>query len=321
MSDILETQPELPSEITEAAKDGRLVLFVGAGASMMLGMPSWGELAYKALNSLVEAASIDFSEFEQLKKSDPKKQLSIADFIAREKGGSLNLIQHLKVTRESSIYHNINSIKATCVTTNYDHQLKPFPLKKPAKNATAQSTIRKSGVDNLQAADLKTPGTVIHLHGDMDNPDTMIVTTRDYLAHYDKNKVQHFLAELFKDYVVVFIGYGLEEAEILEHIFRRSGVKEPSEERQRFLLQPFFTSEQSLYDRLKVYYQKSFDVHLIGYSRDQKNYHQLENVIELWSLKLNVRPPTLVDDLDMIDRILIKERRFFSLPAPLFNIH
>ena len=37
----LEMLPKLPSELENAAKDGRLVLFVGAGASMLVGMPSW----------------------------------------------------------------------------------------------------------------------------------------------------------------------------------------------------------------------------------------------------------------------------------------
>ncbi|ENM5888869.1 SIR2 family protein [Vibrio mimicus] len=307
MTDLLKTLPPVPDEIIEAAKDGRLVLFVGAGASMMVGMPSWGGLAGAALNSLVESGCINYSELEQLKKLDPKKQLSIADFISQEKGTPLDLSQHLKARWSSSIYPNINSIKATCVTTNYDHELSPQPLEDASEKETKASVVRKSGVENLQAADLKVPGTVIHLHGDMDNPDTMIVTTRDYLAHYDEIKVQHFLSELFRDYVVVFIGYGLEETEILEHILRRSGVKDNDNERQRFLLQPFFKNEQSLYERLKVYHQKSFGVHLIGYARDEKDYRQLEDVIEQWALKLNVRPPSLVDDIDMMDRILNDE--------------
>lgn len=307
MTDILKTLPPVPGEIIEAAKDGRLVLFVGAGASMMVGMPSWGGLAVAALNSLVESGCINYSELEQLKKLDPKKQLSIADFISQEKGIPLDLSQHLKARWTSSIYPNINSIKATCVTTNYDHELNPQSLEDVSEKETKPSVVRKSGVENLQAADLKVPGTVIHLHGDMDNPDTMIVTTRDYLAHYDDIKVQHFLSELFRDYVVVFIGYGLEEAEILEHILRRSGVKDNDNVRQRFLLQPFFKNEQSLYEQLKVYHQKSFGVHLIGYTRDEKDYRQLEDVIAQWALKLNVRPPSLVDDIDMMDRILNDE--------------
>ena len=307
MKDPLEIIPPIPEEVLEAAKNGRLVLFVGAGASMMVGMPSWGQLANAALNSLVEQDYIDYAELDQLKMLDPKKQLSIAEFIVQEHGVRLDLRQHLKANRKSSIYPSINSIKATCVTTNYDHELCPLPLEEISEQETNTSVVRKSGVKNLQAADLKVPGTVIHLHGDMDNPETMIVTTRDYLAHYDEHKVQSFLSELFEDYVVVFIGYGLEESEILEHILRRSGVKESRTERQRFSLQPFFKSQQSLYERMKVYHQKSFGVHLIGYARDKKDYLQLEDVIEQWAGQLNVRPPALIDDIEMMDRILNDE--------------
>ena len=307
MTDRLEALPPIPEEVLEAAKDGRLVLFVGAGASMMVGMPSWGGLASAALNSLVKQGHIDYAELDQLNTLDPKKQLSIADFIAKEHGHRLELSQYLKANRKSSIYSNINAIKATCVTTNYDHELNPLSLDKTSEQETKATASRKSGVENLQAADLKIPGTVIHLHGDMDNPDTMIVTTRDYLAHYDEEKVQHFLSELFRDYVVAFIGYGLEESEVLEHILRRSGVKKSETERQRFLLQPFFKNQQPLYERLKVYHQKSFGVHLIGYARDEKDYQQLEDVLEQWARKLKVKPRALVDDIDMMDRILNDE--------------
>lgn len=307
MTDQLEALPPVPSEIINAAQNGNLVLFVGAGASMMVGMPSWGGLAYDALLSLVDDGFIDYAELEQLKKLDPKKQLSIADFISQENGQKLDLRSKLKARFESSIYPNINSIKATCVTTNYDHELSPEPLEEPSEKETKQKVNRKSGIEDLNAADLKEPGTVIHLHGDIGKPETMIVTTRDYLAHYDKENVQHFLKELFENYVVLFIGYGLEESEILEHILRRSGVKEQDNVRQRFLLQPFFRSEQPLYDRLKVYHQRSFGVHLIGYTRDEKDYQQLEHVVEHWSSKLSVQPPALVDDLALMDRILNDE--------------
>lgn len=307
MIDELKTIPTIPEEILEAAKDGRLVLFVGAGASRMVGMPSWGELASEALNSLVEQGYIDYAELYQLKILDPKKQLSIADFITQEHGHRLDLSQYFKASKTSSIYSSLNSIKATCVTTNYDHELSPLSFDETSEQETKATASRKSGVEKLQAADLKVPGTVIHLHGDMNNPDTMIVTTCDYLAHYDEPKVQHFLSELFRDYVVVFIGYSLEESEILEHILRRSGVKKSDTERQRFLLLAFFKSQQSLYERLKVYYKKSFGVHLIGYARDKKDYQQLEDVIEQWAGKLKVRPPALVDDIEMMDRILNDE--------------
>jgi hypothetical protein len=304
----LRTDPDLPQELKEAALNGKLVLFVGAGASMLLGMPSWWQLAAKAMQELVDIDAINYAELEQLKKlSDPKKQLSIADIIAKENGHVLNHSKHLIAKDISTIYDSINSIKATCVTTNYDHELKPEPLEETPNNQTKPQVKRVSGADDLNAADLKDLGTVFHLHGDMSKPEKMVVTTRDYLAHYDHGNVKHFLGELFAHNVVLFIGYGLEEAEILEHILRRSAVREEAEVRRRFLLQPFFHSEQRLYEYLMEYYKKSFGVHLVGYPRDFKDYKQLEKIMADWARGLEVRPTASVDEIADIDRILINE--------------
>lgn len=303
----LRPDPDLPQELKAAALDGQLVLFVGAGASMLVGMPSWWGLAAKALADLRQKGAINFAELEQLKTLDPKKQLSIAKLIAIECDHDLNLSQYLEVNGDSPIYDSINSIKATCVTTNYDHALKPETIGEVTNDKTKPATKRVSGAQNLKASDLKLPGTVIHLHGDMANPETMIVTTADYLKHYDNEKVQHFLKELFTNNTVLFIGYGLEEAEILEHILRRADVRPNTKLRERFLLQPFFNSQQSLYDRLVKYYELSFGVHLIGYSRDHKDYNQLEKIMADWAIELEVRPPALVDDLAAIDRIIEDE--------------
>jgi len=304
----LRTDPDLPAEIKEAALNGKLVLFVGAGASMLVGMPSWWDLASKALQELVDIHAINYAELDQLRKlPDPKKQLSIADIIAKENGHTLDHARHLKAKGNSSIYESINSIGAACVTTNYDHELKPKSLENTPDDQAKPQVKRISGADNLNAADLKDLGTVFHLHGDMLQPETMVVTTRDYLAHYDDKNVQFFLSELFSHNVVLFIGYGLEEAEILEHILRRSNVREETESRRRFLLQPFFNSEQRLYEYLIEYYKKSFGVHMIGYPRDFKDYKQIEKIMADWARELEVRPIASVDEIADMDRILINE--------------
>ena len=123
------------------------------------------------------------------------------------------------------------------------------------------------------------------------------------IEHYDNGNVQLFLGELFEKKTVLFLGYGLEEAEILEHILRRGRVSD-SKMKKRFSLQGFFIRQDPLYKKLYNYYKKSFGVHLIGFTRDFKDYVQLENIIKTWSELIEVRPPALVADLDYMDEVL-----------------
>lgn len=302
----LRPDPELPVQIKESAENGKLVLFVGAGASMLLGMPSWDGLASSALHSLRENGYINFAELNQLKTLDPKKQLSIARVVADDNDFDLNLSQHLTGKHESKIYDHLNSIGAVYVTTNYDHELIPStPDTEPDK--LKESVKRISYPNDFNTVLLKNPGTVIHLHGDMLNPESMIVTTRDYLQHYDHESVISFLAKLFEEYTVLFVGYGLEEAEILEHVLRRGGVRREQVGTRRYSLQGFFNSEQPLYERLIDYYDKSFGVELIGFTRDNRDYAQLEKIIKDWAEEIDVRPPPTTDDIADMERVLVDE--------------
>ncbi|MEW6997758.1 SIR2 family protein [Colwelliaceae bacterium BS250] len=305
-ADDLRPDPELPEEIKSAALDGKLVLFIGAGASMLLGLPSWGQLAHQALKSLNDERFINFAELNQLLQLDPKKQLSIAKVIADENNFDLNLAQYLKSKKSSKIYEYLNSIGAVCVTTNYDHELSPITDEEGDGSKPIESIKRISGANEFKTALLRYPGTVIHLHGDMDNQNEMIVTTRDYLQHYDNENVKYFLGELFEQYTVFFVGYGLEEAEILEHVLRRGGVTNEGDgaQKRRFAIQGFFNSDQPLYDQLRKYYQKSFGVKLIGFTRDYNDYVQLEKIIKDWAENIDVKPPALIDAQDEIDAIV-----------------
>ncbi len=301
--------PELPEEVIQAGLNGNLILFVGAGISMMVGLPSWGGMAWQALLDLKDKAIINFSDLDQLKNLDAKKQLSIASLVAKENEIALDLTKKLKVPpKGNGIYEVLNDIGCACVTTNYDLLLSPrFNEFKKDKAKTSSVTpkdcIRIQTKSNFYAKHLSDPGTVVHLHGSIQEPTTMVVTTSDYLLHYDDENVQHFLSELFAKYTILFIGYGLEEAEILEHILRR-GSAYKNADRRRFLLQGYFNSQNLLYNSMHQYYENSFGVHLLGFTRDHSDYEQQEEIIRNWASKLEIRKPELTEDLERIDEVL-----------------
>lgn len=293
-----------PDEIVQAGLSGDLVFFIGAGASMLLGLPSWEGLANRVLDDLRQNNFLNYSEIEQLNCLDPKKQLSIAYSIAEDNTYNLDLTKHLTGKVEGdSIYKAINDIGCSCVTTNYDELLAPRFIETKDGSTTAVSLNRVSERDKLFAKLLNEPGTVIHLHGVISKPETMIVTTRDYLEHYDNENVQEFLGELFEKKTILFLGYGLEEAEILEHILRRGSVT-PTSDRRRFALQGYFLSQKPLYENLHTYYEKSFGVHLLGFVRDHDNYNRLERIIKTWVSQIEVRKPPLAVDNDFMDEVL-----------------
>lgn len=301
--------PDLPREIIEAGLAGELVLFVGAGMSMLLGLPSWGGLASRALEHLRVNGALNYSEKEQLSRLDAKKQLSIARLIADEHQITLDLSALLKTdVKDEGIYEFINAIGCVCVTTNYDELLCPKFIGVDEKEDQKKSKMTERVTERIKFLPkyLDEPGTVIHLHGSVSNPSSMIVTTKDYLEHYDFSMVQLFLGDLFSKKTVLFLGYGLEEAEVLEHILRR-GAAGGTKDRRRFALQGFFRSDDPLYKKLHQYYEKSFGVHLLGFIRDHLDYFQQTNILRDWASLITVNKPTLVADLAVMDEVLKDE--------------
>ena len=294
-----------PDEIIQAGLNGELILFVGSGVSMLLGLPSWDELSNKVLDELREKKFLNYSEIEMIKSLNPKKKLSIADLIAHENRVELDFKKHLTGKIEGdSIYKAINDIGCPCVTTNYDELLAPRFIETKDGSTTAAPIVRITERDKLFAKLLNEPGTVVHLHGAISKPETMILTTKQYLEHYDHENVQKFLSELFKKKTILFLGYGLEEAEILEYILRKGSAKKETKDRRRFMLQAFFCSQKPLYNNLHMYYEKSFGVYLLGVLKDYENYKCLEKIVESWANQIEIRKPALTNDVDFMDEVL-----------------
>lgn len=121
--------PEIPLAIQDAAKRGKLVIFVGAGVSCLVDGPSWDQMADKLLSQLSNQnnSSLTFSEIDQLKSYNARTKISIAMDIWR--GGGfvpLNLGQILQpriADGASQVYKDLYGLNACFVTTNYDEWL------------------------------------------------------------------------------------------------------------------------------------------------------------------------------------------------------
>ena len=279
----LNPTPDIPPEIVNAAQGGDLVVFVGAGISRLIDCPSWGEFADRVLQQLTPKG-IDYHELSQIQGIlDPKKRLSIAQIIEKKKMTKIDYRSILYVTRkEPDVYSYLNSFNSSFVTTNYEKFLSPI-----SRSTQSEEMWRYYRRDQLLGAYLDNNGVVMHLHGCIDAPESMIITTRQYLDHYSSMEVQEFLRYLFKRKTVLFLGYGLDEIEVLEYILRRGGAdQQKSELTTRYMLQGCFNAEMSLFELLRDYYLESFGTQLIGFPKDHKSHAQQTDILALWAQRL-----------------------------------
>ncbi|GAB1354164.1 hypothetical protein MASR1M12_29020 [Erysipelotrichia bacterium] len=300
-ADNFDSIPQLPPELIDAANSGALVIFVGAGISRLVGLPGWDGFAASVLQQLVSSKIIDYYQESQIKSiPDARKWLSIANIIAKKADHEIDYNQLFTIkTPKNPIYEHLNQYKCTFVTTNYDKLIAPAHWKGvPEENWRYYE--RKDILPDKLDKDF-----VIHLHGCISVPKSMIVTTKDYLEHYtnENSSVAAFLQHLFSKKTVLFIGYGLEEVEILEYILKFSAQREQNH-KQIFILQGFFDSNKPLFDSLEAFYKESFNAELIGYSLNQNSYSQQEKIIENWLQKLKFGNLSLAEySLAMIDEL------------------
>lgn len=118
------------------------------------------------------------------------------------------------------------------------------------------------------------------------------LTTIHYLERYASHRINGdrdaekenpfltFLQTLFKLKNVVFIGYGLNELEVLEYVIEKGIHRRPDnkEEPQHYVLQGFFTHEVELARSLESYFIQ-FGIGLLPFSRDGRDWDQLVDVI------------------------------------------
>jgi hypothetical protein len=304
--EVIKPIPDLPAALREAALRGTLIPFVGAGASRIAGCPNWAEFADSALRFFVEQGKFSHGQLAQISHLNPRVKLSIALGLQTEHKLRIDFRKFIHPTERRDnakgrrLYENLSMLGKTFVTTNYDEWLDtaigaPAPAirneSNPATSAIDEPRTVIYEVSELTPDNLRRPNTVIHLHGSVLKPESMILTTQHYVRHYAndrsprsdaaENNVLTFLDFLFAQKNVLFVGYGLDELEILEYVIGKARLSgEPGHtELRHFLLQGFFLHENELAKSLVPYYREC-GIELIPYLRDHLDWDQLIDVLE-----------------------------------------
>jgi len=289
--------PQIPEKMREAVNQRKLVIFLGAGASRLLGCRSWEQLSHDLLDLCFKNEFINFKEKETLSKiKDNKKLISICKYLLSEKNNKAELFNEAvrkalearaDCLEKQNIYAELKDFRAIFVTTNADKYLSEQFREKQVKYE----------LQNFLANEIDTEN-IYHIHGSERDMNSIIFTVDKYIERYNDNQFSKFIRKIFNEYTVLFIGYGLAEFELFDYIIQKAkagGVTEI----KHFVLMGFFAGEDNLVDYEQSYFNQ-LGIKVIPFAKDKNGYDQQFQIIQSWNRDIKQTSTILSSTFDEI---------------------
>lgn len=277
-------EPEVPKNILQRANDGKLCFFLGAGISRLLGCKSWKEVANNLVEKCFTLKCINFRQRESiLVINDPKKIITVCYNILCSKGykdaffEQIEQCLHVNATllENQNVYNVLSDLPAILpalyLTTNIDQNFDS------AFKGSIYFDEKDFTPDNIFLDKL------YKIHGSIEQRNSIIFTVPQYLERYRNPSFSAFLTQIFTSYSIIFLGYGLEEFEILDFLVTKMGKGMVG--LNHCILLPYYKGENYLLD-FDTDYFKPLGIQVIGYEKDQNGYAQLYNVVKKWKKDL-----------------------------------
>jgi len=298
--------PELPPQVKQAAERGELVIFIGAGMSYDLDCTDWVTLAKNLIRKCENTLGSNeplLNNFEatQLRSmldqsGNSKKVITICNKILSDSGNddlfleemreSLNDNEVAPTNPKLKTYRDLFNLNGIFVTTNADRHIDQ--IFNPQNIITNKFTGSTALVNK----------NLYKIHGSINEPASLIFTVEQYFTRYKDKEFIKFLEKLFTK-TVLFVGYGLGEFELLEHMYKNITLSE----NHYFYLGGYYTHEKRFCDFEQMYFDQ-MKVTLIPYSKDKKGFKQLPIVVEEWVKQIQTTTNVLQNNFDEIDEVL-----------------
>jgi len=205
--------PKPPASLIRYLREGRAVLFCGSGLSAWAKLPTWKELLRGMIEEISRESPDDYERDELDRLVGAGKLLEVADHCREVLGHRYHgtLSNSLRgVTGEIPEPHRIivRLPFSGIVTTNYDKLLE----RSFASIGSWPKTPTHLDVDMLGSLLFDGGFFVLKAHGDIDRPESMVLTTRDYqdLIHSNQAFNSIFSAILLTK-AILFVGYSLSD--------------------------------------------------------------------------------------------------------------
>lgn len=226
--------PDIPERLLHAHEQGRVVFFCGAGISKPAGLPLFGELV--ELLSKQVGEPLDHEERSLCDRGEYDR--AIGHFERRIVGGSQTVRQglHRVLTPDLTRRHSLTSHRALLilsqhpasgfriVTTNFDTLFE-----------TAASKVDRMGLTVHPEPPVRANWRgLVHLHGrlpatqDASGLDRLTISDSDFgRAYLTDGWAARFVTTLFREAVVCFVGYRLDDP-VLRYMTAAQAIGEPA---------------------------------------------------------------------------------------------
>jgi hypothetical protein len=202
-------------DLARQIRDRKVVLFAGAGLSMPLGLPSWGEL--------MAHMAVELGYDPEVLVRPGSDYLQIAEYYKLQKNsiGQLRswMDRHWSVNDEklldSPVHNQIVDLDFPLIyTTNYDRNIERiFELRhKPFSKVKSVLDVANASSDLPH---------IVKFHGDFDDDDSLVLTESDY---FERLEFESPLDVKFRADVlgrsILFVGYSLNDLNMRLLLFR-----------------------------------------------------------------------------------------------------
>lgn len=214
----------IPTKLEDAIKNNSLVIFVGAGCSMPLGMPSWKTLVENILHDLDNkyggSSDTHFQNILNGVKANTKTLFDALNKIENDSDNGSDFkiktqefinsqIDEIskKLPEESKVHNLLWKISSKIITTNYDKILEKYIPKSVSPKIFDNSNAFQSLKSQANNAEF-----LYKIHGDYEDPKSIILFESDYSDIYkNDNYNADTLATHFKEKTLLFIGFSLSD--------------------------------------------------------------------------------------------------------------
>ena len=291
--------------ILRAFEARKLVFFIGAGVSRIMGVKGWGDFSAE----LIRKAYPNYQDYSVLLRDipDSKERITIAykkfeqdnklDEFYRCFGDGLTPSKEI-VDPEKNIYKILNRFEAFFLTTNADNLFEEV-----LGSALCHENF---DIGLIKSEDQRRLNHLFYLHGhytkDIDvRKNNLVFTAPQYVKRYNDEKFIDFLKAIFHgDNTIVFVGYGLAEFELIDYIITKTGGIS-QHDRNIYVLQGFCETDDIVFQAKKAYFD-ALHIELIPYDMGRRGYDSLIDVLK--ELYKDYHERTIVPVTDRINQCI-----------------